>query len=193
MIYVLGSTGMIGKYIFTYLSRHGYDVVGVTHKDIDALDTASVERFTIALRDGDVVINAIGITNKKMNGVSDDYIYNVNTWFPRTLSSLCSELYVNMYHLSTDCVFSGADGYYIETDIPDANHIYGISKYHGEPPDCAVIRTSCLGEGEHRELLGWVLSHTDSVIDGYTDHWWNGVTCLRLAKVLAECIDKEKY
>ena len=34
--------------------------------------------------------------------------------------------------LSTDCVFSGKKGMYIEKDSPDADDIYGRSKIMGE-------------------------------------------------------------
>jgi dTDP-4-dehydrorhamnose reductase len=42
-------------------------------------------------------------------------------------------------------------------------------------------------------LLQWVRSQTDSVINGYSNHYWNGVTCLRLAELIHKMIEKKLF
>ena len=52
--------------------------------------------------------------------------------------------------------------------------------------------------GEQREqskpnylsLLEWVRSSKDKTINGFTNHYWNGVTCLRLAQLLHKIVEK---
>ena len=52
-----------------------------------------------------------------------------------------------MVQLSTDCVFSGEKGNYIETDIADAKDVYGKSKSMGEIilDNVITIRKSTIG------------------------------------------------
>ena len=40
----------------------------------------------------------------------------VNSVFPHHLANVCNDLNVRMIHITTDCVFSGKKGKYIETD-----------------------------------------------------------------------------
>ena len=53
----------------------------------------------------------------------------------------------NLFIFSTDCVFSGKEGNYKETSIPDADDIYGLSKRLGEIEDknALTLRTSIIG------------------------------------------------
>ena len=193
MIYVLGSTGMMGRYLCSYFTQQGMEFTPVSRPTLDASDDMSISRFANRLCQGDVVINVIGVTNKKLEGVSHEYVHDVNTWFPIILAGYCADVKAKMYHISTDCVYNGSKGGYTERDKTNAKDLYGMSKRLGEPPNCAVIRTSILGEGESREFLGWILNHKDSKINGYINHLWSGVTCLRLCQVLESCIKQNVY
>ena len=42
-------------------------------------------------------------------------------------------------------------------------------------------------------LLQWVVSNKDKTINGYNNHYWNGVTCLRLAQILHKMVERELY
>ena len=61
-IFVLGSTGMLGRYLYTYLLHRGFDVVGISRREIDAAKINSCSINTIGgISPGDVIINCIGI------------------------------------------------------------------------------------------------------------------------------------
>ena len=115
----------------------------------------------------------------------------VNSVFPRLLANAAENLGMKMIHPTTDCVFSGKDGKYTETSPHDVTDIYGRTKSLGEPENCSVIRTSIIGEEVtgKRSLLEWVKSNKNGKICGYTNHFWNGVTCLEFAKVCQSIID----
>ena len=91
-----------------------------------------------------------------------------------------------MIHITTDCVFSGINGKYDELSIHDSKEIYGISKSLGEVDQVTIIRTSIIGEEIRNKysLLEWIKSNKGKEINGYVNHFWNGVTCLELAKVI---------
>ena len=65
-----------------------------------------------------------------------------------------------------------------------------MSKAIGEPSNCTVIRTSIIGEevSNGRSLVEWVKSEKNNSIFGFTNHFWNGVTCLQFAKICEKII-----
>jgi len=101
----------------------------------------------------------------------------------------------NLIHVTTDCVFSGKTGSYHEYSTPDETNDYGTSKSLGELCDGTIIRTSIIGEEltNKRSLLEWVISNENRTINGYSNHFWNGVTCLQLAKIIYKIINENSY
>jgi dTDP-4-dehydrorhamnose reductase len=192
-IFVFGHTGMLGS----YLSKYFDSSIGVGRDRVDAC----IKDWKIIwgqLRDlhmvsGDVVLNAIGLTNKA-NAPIGDFLM-VNSIFPRLLADYCESYGIHMIHISTDCVFSGKHEDYKEDDIPDATDTYGLSKSLGEPRNCSVIRTSVIGENNRSkaDLLEWVRGQMFCEIKGYTNHYWNGITCLQYAEVCEKIINTNGY
>ena len=191
--FVFGANGMLGSSLMKYLKG----VIGITKRSVDASvrdwKTMKGQLDTLLLDSSDVVINAMGITNKR-NSPDIDFIM-VNTIFPRLLADYCEHRGVNMIHITTDCVYDGLRGNYNEGDVANAKDIYGLTKLLGEPINCTVIRTSTIGESNRsdKDLLEWVRSNRGLEIKGYTDHHWNGITCLQYAKVCEKIIREELY
>ena len=191
--FIFGSTGMLGTYAHKYLPYS----VGITREQVNAL-IIQKEHFYRQLNDlfiqpQDVIINCMGITNKYFN--SNEEFIIVNSLFPRMLADYCEEKGAKMIHITTDCVFSGAEGNYCETDLHDDENIYGLSKSVGEPLNCTTIRTSIVGENRRNslDLLEWVRKHKDTTINGWTNHLWNGITCLQFAKLCEKIIRTKAF
>jgi len=197
-IFLFGSSGMLGTYVSKYLSGK-YEVININRNNIDAstanidvlknlLDSLSVER-------DDVLINCIGTIKPRVDELGDLNAILVNSVFPHYLSAVSAQISTNLIHITTDCVFSGSRGSYLENDEHDITDVYGRTKSLGEPSDCTVIRTSIIGEekGNARSLVEWVKSSSGDSVSGYTNHIWNGVTCLQLAKVIDEIVSKKMY
>jgi dTDP-4-dehydrorhamnose reductase len=173
MIHVYGSTGMLGSYVSEYLEREGYFILRMKRGEI---------------LKGRVAVNCAGLIKQKMTDKNTLEAIKINSIFPYILTNN----YNHVIHVSTDCVFSGKKGNYIETDTIDAEDIYGITKAAGETG--SVIRTSVIGEGTFKKsLLEWVKENNGNTINGYINHFWNGVTCLQLTKAIAEVIKSGKY
>lgn len=192
-VLIFGSNGMLGRYVYSRLYGE-YTVVGLTRKELDLFDIKKSQiEAALELYQPEIVINCAGVI-KSRNDVSDVEFIFVNSIFPRLLAEACKEKRVHMYHISTDCVYDGFGTIpYIETDPHTATDLYGKSKSLGENDECSVIRTSIIGEelGQSRSLIEWVKSQKDNVVKGFTNHWWNGVSCLQLAELLSLMI-KEK-
>lgn len=197
-IYVLGSSGMLGKYVSKYLGQK-YTIVEINRDVIDAStvnkESLMAKMFHLGIHKGDVLINCVGTIKPRVDELGDTNAIIVNSVFPRILSKTCLEMGVNMIHPTTDCVYSGLKGSYTEEDKYDVSDIYGMSKAMGEPSDCTVIRTSIIGEevGQKRSLVEWVKSNANNTVFGFTNHHWNGVTCLQFAKICEEIINKHLY
>jgi len=183
---------MLGSYVTSYFEKRKYNVIRVTRNDINVEDITNTGlKIWFELNGGlfinDLVINCLGLIKQKMTDKDAVKAIKINSVFPYVLSYMCSVTYAKLIHISTDGVFSGLTGNYRESDEPCPVDLYGITKAAGEPKNCSVIRTSLIGEGGFNgSLLEWVKNTKE--IKGYTNHLWNGVTCLQLAKCIEEII-----
>lgn len=189
-IYVFGSGGMLGGYIFQKMK--GYTTLAITRKEFDVLKD-DIDEFLKCIQPEDVVVNCTGVIPQKSPTIRE--FIQVNTLFPLRLEELSKDRGFKFIHITTDCVFDGSKGDYTEYDTHTAQHIYGITKSLGEPNGACVIRTSIIGEELHgkKNLLEWVRSKRGQTIDGYTNHIWNGVTCLTLAGIVERIIQENLY
>ena len=194
-IILFGSNGMLGNYLNSYLSEK-HDVIALTRKDIDlasSSETEIIEFLTTLVNKDDIIINACGVIKQREYNVMD--MIMVNSVFPHILSKVKNKIGCIMIHITTDCVFSGELGEYLETSQHDCLDDYGKSKSLGENPNIMNIRTSIIGEEVYnkKSLLAWVQSNKDNTIDGYTNHLWNGITCLELSKYIDKVISENNY
>ena len=178
-----------------YLSQ-SYKTVPLTRECYD-LGRLSIGTLTELLtsrdvRKDDVIINCAGVIpqSSKQRDLSTRLYFTINGLFPVVLSQVCDRLGAKMVHITTDCVFSGKAGRYDEDAVHDETNDYGMSKSLGELCKATIIRTSIIGEekANKRSLLEWLRSNKGGTINGYTNHFWNGVTCLQLAKLVAGLI-----
>jgi dTDP-4-dehydrorhamnose reductase len=195
-VIVFGSNGMLGKYVSTYCKRQGYNVVEVSRKDIDVSnfdEYSKIDSLLAELTGVDKVINCAGTIKPVANKQDKATTFMVNSVFPNYLARKCFLKKIKCYHVTTDCVFSGKTfkGDYTEEDFPDMFDDYGFSKSIGDHAEryCMVIRTSIIGEEleNKRSLLEWAKSQRGKEVSGYVNHYWNGVTCLELARVIDSC------
>jgi len=198
---ILGSAGMLGHIVYTYLNEtKKYQIVDVSFStklndnsfSLNVTDKCAVEAF-IKEEKPDIVINCIGVLIKGSQNDPSNAIY-INSFFPHQLSKLMRETGGKLIHISTDCVFSGKKGNYIETDFRDADDTYGRSKALGEiiNDQDLTLRTSIIGPEikENGEgLFHWFMKQSGE-INGYTKSFWGGVTTLELAKAIDATIEQ---
>ena len=197
-IVVLGANGMLGQYIRKYFELYtSYNVIPIKRDIIDA-ENDTCEKIEKTFRqfgvnEDTVVFNAIGAIPHA--NVTDKTIYvKVNSEFPKKVSKVCILLNVKFVHPSTDCVYSGIKGSYVETDRHDTESVYGMSKSQGEDLNATIIRTSIIGENAKGiSLVEWIKQNRNSEIGGYTNHFWNGITCLEYAKLLRHMFETNTF
>lgn len=185
-ITVVGSRGMAGHVIVKYLKQQGHTVASVDRTVLD-IEHDNVNQFFKA-QDCDFLINAVGLLVKDC-GDRPDRAATVNAWWPQYCAYRLKDTNTRLIHLSTDCVFDGAQGNYIEADKHTETNAYGRSKSFGEINNAKDItfRMSIIGPElkNGTGLLNWILTNEDREMPGWDNAWWNGITTLQLAK----CID----
>lgn len=209
-IVILGSTGMLGGMAMRYFAKAGYDVVGLSRSNGFAIGPSEdfsdmvIRLFQeIVDRQEVLIVNCIGAIKPVFNNPARlaEAIY-VNAVFPRQLAdwvaawSKYSKADVKLIHITTDCVFSGVDAPYDEKALHDPLDEYGKSKSLGEPPNCMVLRTSIIGpewDGNKRSLVEWFLSNNGKEVNGFTNHYWNGLTTLELSKAIDKIIKQNLF
>ena len=187
-VFVFGASGMLGQYLTKYLSYY-FEVVPITRNEIDLTKEISLITQKYTFDSSDLIINASGII--KQRDYSSEELIRVNSLFPHFLARLGC----NVIHITTDCVFSGNTGYYDEDSPHDCLDDYGKSKSLGECKDLTIIRTSIIGEELYnkRSLLEVIRASKNSTINGFINHFWNGITCLELSKQIRNIIETNSY
>jgi dTDP-4-dehydrorhamnose reductase len=196
-IFIFGENGMLGRYVSSYLHDF-YEVIKVSREQIDIFECFKENNLNetitelLKIHRPNYVINCSGVTNKRILSVSEMYI--VNSYFPYILSRICLLLHIKLIHPSTDCIFSGKDGWYNTDILPDTCDDYGASKALAETIKACIIRGSIIGEDSNsRSLMEWVRENSNKTVNGFINHYWNGVTCLEYAKFIRRMIDGDLY
>lgn len=200
-VIILGANGMAGHVITAYFrSLLAYQVIAVarTQSIISPdvlLDVTDFEQLDLLIKTEkpDYIINAIGILNEVAERKPDLAIL-INSYLPHFLESITRNTTCKIIHISTDCVFSGKKGGYIETDFKDGKGFYAQSKALGEIVNDKdiTLRTSIIGPEINESGIGlfhWFMQQ-GGTIKGYTKAVWAGVTTMELAKAVERAIDQ---
>jgi len=138
-----------------------------------------------------VVINCVGLVKQLASSEDPLKAIPINGLLPHRLANLCELTNARLVHISTDCVFSGNRGNYRESDLPDAQDLYGRSKLIGEVGyrHAITLRTSIIGHelGRDHGLVGWFLSQQER-IRGYTEAIFSGLPTCELARVVRDFV-----
>jgi dTDP-4-dehydrorhamnose reductase len=211
-ILILGSTGLLGSTLLKYFSKkNNFKCYGAIRKKSDAIKLKYIKDIKLYKVDykkkysiikvfnqinPNIIINCIGITKQLVHKNKISEIIWVNSFLPHFLAQIVnSQKKIRLIHFSTDCVFSGTKGNYKETDLPDAQDIYGRSKLLGEISysNTLTLRTSIIGHELQTKysLLNWFLDQK-KFVEGYKNAFFSGLTTLEIAKVLDRFIISNK-
>lgn len=191
---VLGASGMAGHMICVYLQEQGHEVHGFCRRQCTYVrsiigDIKNLEflKETILLGAYDIVVNAVGILNQSAEENRADAVF-LNSFIPHYLADTTRELHTRIIQISTDCVFSGNTGDYVEGDFPDGKTFYDRSKALGELDDRKniTLRNSIIGPDLNKDgigLLNWFMKQKEDV-NGYAKVFWTGVSTLELSKII---------
>lgn len=207
-VLVLGASGMLGNAVLrVFAQSDDYSVVGSARSagvlrllppelreqvicGVDVENTDSLVRL-LTLTRPNVVINCIGLVKQLAEADDPLAAIPINSLLPHRLARLCDVAGARLIHMSTDCVFAGTRGMYGEQDLPDAQDLYGRSKYLGEVdyPHAVTLRTSIIGHelDSAHGLVGWFLAQQGAV-KGFTRAIFSGLPTMELARVMRDFV-----
>jgi dTDP-4-dehydrorhamnose reductase len=199
---------MLGHKLTQVFSQQ-FEVLATVRSSIDAfaghpvlvqeqlLGNVSVENFdsivrAIALAKPHYIVNCIGIVKQQLAAKDPLQSISVNALFPHRLAQVCQAAGIRLIQISTDCVFTGRKGNYLETDVADAEDLYGRTKLLGEVggEGCLTLRTSIIGRefANSYGLIDWFLRQEGKSIRGYKKAIFSGFTTHALAEIIAQII-----
>ena len=156
------------------LSSYSYSEIYNFEKVIDNNDLSNFKLLLNQLNsiNPDVIINACGITIRRGIETLKSNSIILNSALPHFLNEWVASNNKRLIHFSTDCVFTGSKGNYLDNDNKDAYDLYGSTKSMGEVIDSKftiTLRGSMIGrELENKtELFEWFLKQKNKTIKGF--------------------------
>jgi dTDP-4-dehydrorhamnose reductase len=206
-ILVLGASGMLGNAALRVLAEGDHEVWGTIRSGssarrfpdemrqrlVDGVDVENIDSLIRVFGDvrPDVVVNCVGLVKQLADANDPLAALPINALLPHRLARLCATVGARLVHISTDCVFDGTTGAYVESDRPNAVDLYGRSKLLGEVDyaHAITLRTSIIGRelNSTHGLVDWFLSQQGS-IRGYSRAIFSGLTTVELARVIRDLV-----
>ena len=210
-ILILGGNGMIGHKLYQKISLeyddtwitlrnnfidYGYNFIYDSKRVLAMFDLTNFQKLKLELDQlkPNIIINACGITIRRGGENVKSNSILLNSALPHFLNEWVSLNNKRLIHFSTDCVFSGKKGNYLDTDIKDASDLYGSTKSMGEIIDskfAITLRGSMIGrELENKtELFEWFLKQNNKSIRGFTEVIYSGITTVKMAEIVLRIIN----
>jgi dTDP-4-dehydrorhamnose reductase len=128
---ITGATGLIGHYLIKTAPRWApqWDVRGTTRQDVDLTDVGAVRRFWHDLHP-DVVIHCAAQSRTGPCQQDPVLARRINVEATSLLAELAAE--IPFLFFSSDQVFDGSKGWYVETDPLNPLNVYGETKAEAE-------------------------------------------------------------
>ena len=200
--------GMIGYELVKKYDDLGFNVHVITRSDkgffndnnniikhfVDITNESKIKE-TIENINPDFVVNTAAIANVDLCETERELAYNTNALAVKYIGEACKNLNIPLCHISTDYVFDGGKGNYVEDDEINPINYYGWTKAEGEKilnelnyDLTSIVRISvpyCVSPVKTNFFL-WVLNtlkegkEVNAVIDQwntptYTDELTNGI------------------
>jgi len=203
-VVITGASGLLGANLTLAARLEGWTVTAVCNRhpiQVDGVDVAcldlsiegAAETFLLEKRP-EVVIHCAAATNIDACEHDPELAYHVNRDMAAAVARGSSAIDAHLVHISTDAVFDGAEGGYVETDEPGPLNVYAESKLAGEHavakacPAAAVVRTNLFGWNAQDKfsLAEWFLHHFKQgrPFNGFTDVWFSPILVNHLARIL---------
>ncbi len=128
---ITGAAGLIGQYLLKTAPRWApqWEVRGLTRQDVDLTDAGAVRRFWRNLHP-QVVIHCAAQSRPGPCQQNPILAHRINVEATALLAALSSD--IPFFFFSSDQVFDGSKGWYVETDQVNPLNVYGETKAEAE-------------------------------------------------------------
>jgi len=168
-VLILGHKGMLGSTVLNFFNNKK-----ILTETINERWPSDIFKNKIKQSDSDIVINCIGsIPQKTKNTI--DFTTN-NLYLPVFLVKNFNN---RIIHIASDAESQITDNSEYITSKKKATNLLSLSnKVH-------IIQTSIIGpeENTNKCIWSWLQNNTNEKINGYINHYWNGITTLEYSKI----------
>lgn len=178
-ILITGIGGLLGSNIY-FMLREKYQVSGINHSEpffpmsdnfflADICDEIKIKDIIKSV-DPDILIHCASLTNVDECETDFSFTRKVNAIGTNNLASNCGKN-TKFVYISTDAVFDGKKGNYVEVDLPSPLNNYAKTKLEGEwfvqqaTDNYLILRTNLFGWGNQNKL-----SFGEWVFDSLSKH-----------------------
>lgn len=142
-ILIIGSNGMLGQRLAKIFSlNHNYELLCASIEDKSFINNVNYRSLDITQKNNvreiildffpDFVINTAAYTNVDKSETERETAWKVNVNGAENLAHYSWTVDAHLIHLSTDYIFDGKNGPYIEEDKPSPINYYGRTKLASE-------------------------------------------------------------
>ena len=207
---VTGVSGLLGLNFALAVDGKKHHVIGVANttpltwvdfefRQAELTKPGIVEKLVTETKP-DVILHCAAIANLEACETDPQRAEEVNAVLPEVIAQSALKHGIQMIHISTDAVFDGTRGHYVETDQPNPLSVYARTKLQGEQ---AVLAENCQAMVARVNFYGWSTSGTRSLaeffvnnleqgrpVKGFTDVLFCPMMVLDLADMLVEAAEK---
>jgi dTDP-4-dehydrorhamnose reductase len=211
MLVVTGASGLLGASVLRSAVELGWETVGFCHQHVirdptiqvaslDLTDDSATRRLLFDLRP-DAIVHCAAATNVDWCEDNPKQAEAINVQASAVLAEIASALNARFVYVSTDSVFDGKRGNYVETDEAAPLNVYARSKLAGERETlrrnkaAIVVRVSIYGwNAQNKDSLAeWVLRRLEGGkhVPGFTDVFFTPILVNDLVPVLFAMLQHE--
>lgn len=208
---VTGASGLLGLNFALAVDGRQHQVTGVDNRNplswinfkthqADLTETGIIEKLVEEIKP-EVILHCAAMANVDDCEKRPLDAQRVNAHLPGEIAEVAKKHAIKMVHISTDAVFDGQKGNYVETDQPNPLSVYARTKRDGE---LAVLSANPQALVARVNFYGWSISGTRSlaeffvnnlsegkVVKGFTDILFCPMMVLDLAVTLVESVEKD--
>lgn len=210
MILITGGSGLLGSSLISLARAQGRNAVGLYYRHrvsmagvkflaADLTDEAEIPRIFSEVRPSSVV-HCAAATNVDWCQEQPDAANKVNVAATWAVADITSRNNIRLLYISTDSVFDGKSGNYVETDTPGPVNVYAATKLLAERevirrnPAAAIARVNFYGWNAEKESLAeWVLKRLSNrlAVPGFSDVLFCPMLVDDLTEILLALLDRD--
>jgi len=130
-IYITGNRGYLGRSMEAVFRQKGKATMGSDIEFLDLTDRAKVLDELCALKP-EIIVHTAALSHWLSCNKNPELAKQINVEATKTLVDFCKDTKIPFVYVSTDYIFGGEKGNYLEEDKPDPINNYGRTKADAE-------------------------------------------------------------